>query len=187
MTSTHQQSLADAGSETCPPMLEKETKDDLTGDDLKQLEVDIKATNLILLSIPNDIYSFVDACENEKDIWDRVKRLIQCTELTQTERELQFINEFDKFTSKPGESLTSVFSRIVNASRAKRVAKTHDPLALVANIYASSSSSRSPGTYYVTHPPIVVNYDDVYQGDVICDDQEDSLTIAMMLLSRAIT
>ncbi|GKB59484.1 hypothetical protein Tco_0915670 [Tanacetum coccineum] len=98
-------------------------KDDLTGDDLKQYEADIKAMNLILISIPNDIYNFVDACKNAKDMWDRQ------------------------------------YEGIVNASRAKRAAKTHDPLALVANTYAKA----------------------------ICDDQEYSLTTTMMFLSRAIT
>ncbi|GJS69935.1 reverse transcriptase domain-containing protein [Tanacetum coccineum] len=71
--------------------------------------------------------------------------------------------------------------------KAKRTAKTHDPLALVANTHTSSSSSRYPAAYYVTHPSSVVDYDDNYQGDEICDDQGDSLTTAMMLLARAIT
>ncbi|GKC20654.1 hypothetical protein Tco_1022804 [Tanacetum coccineum] len=80
-------------------------------------------------------------------------------------------------------SILSDRGGLVNASRAKRVAKTHDPLALVANTYASSSSSRSPPAYYVTHPPLEIDYDDDYQGEAICDDQEDSLTTAMMLLA----
>ncbi|GJT88721.1 hypothetical protein Tco_1070438 [Tanacetum coccineum] len=50
------------------------------------------------------------------------------------------------------------YEGIVNASRVKRVVKTHDPLALVANTYAT-----------------------------ICDDQEDILTTSMMLLACAIT
>ncbi|GJU76559.1 hypothetical protein Tco_1273629 [Tanacetum coccineum] len=79
------------------------------------------------------------------------------------------------------------YEGLVNASRAKRAAKTHDPLALVANTYASSSSSRPPPAYYVTHPPLEIDYDDDYQGEAICDDQEDSLTTAMMLLARTIT
>ncbi|GKD16871.1 integrase, catalytic region, zinc finger, CCHC-type containing protein [Tanacetum coccineum] len=43
--------------------------DDLTGDDLKQYEADIKAMNLIIISIPYDIYNYVDAYywENEFD------------------------------------------------------------------------------------------------------------------------
>ncbi|GJT27683.1 hypothetical protein Tco_0907958 [Tanacetum coccineum] len=79
------------------------------------------------------------------------------------------------------------YEALVNASRAKRAAKTHDPLTLVANTYPSSSSSRSPPDYYVIHPPSVIGYDDDYKGEAICDDQEDILTTLMMLLSRVIT
>ncbi|GKA87503.1 hypothetical protein Tco_0809267 [Tanacetum coccineum] len=154
------------------------TEDDLTGDDLKQYEADIDAMDLILLLIPNDIYNSVDACENAKDMWERVKRLIQCTDLSEKESHSRFMNEFDKFTFEVGESLTSVYERfsrlqyegLVNASRAKRATKTHDPLALVANTYASSLSSLSPPAYYVLHPPLVIGYDDDYPGEAICDD-----------------
>ncbi|GJS23184.1 hypothetical protein Tco_0451816 [Tanacetum coccineum] len=89
------------------------TKDDLMGDDLKQYKADIEVMNLILLSIPNDIYNFVDACENAKDMWDRVKRRMQGTELSKTERESRFLNEFDKFTYEARESLSS-FSQLIN-------------------------------------------------------------------------
>ncbi|GKC19182.1 retrovirus-related pol polyprotein from transposon TNT 1-94 [Tanacetum coccineum] len=80
----------------------------------------------------------------------------------------------------------------VNASKAKRVAKAHEPLSLVANTYASSSNSRSPPTYYVTNPHLVNDSDDdtqsyAYQGEPQRDDQEDKLTTAMMLLACAIT
>ncbi|GJU34326.1 hypothetical protein Tco_1182680 [Tanacetum coccineum] len=124
MSSTYQQSLANAGSETRPPMLErdsyvswasrflryierkretwkflrhsidvgpyemklllattniaerKQTEDDLIGDDLKQYEAYIEAMNLNLISIPNDIYNSMDACKNEKEMWDKVKRFM---------------------------------------------------------------------------------------------------------------
>ncbi|GJV65465.1 hypothetical protein Tco_1476293 [Tanacetum coccineum] len=225
-TSTHQQSLADVGSETRPPMLERgsyvpwssrfmkyiERKRDTRKLLKRSIEKDIEAINLILLSIPNDIYNSVYACATAKDMWDKVKILTQGTDLSQTERESRFINEFEKFTSEPGESLTSVkyvtkvhlsknlakdhydtlfdhlqqYEGIVNASRAKRATKSHDLIALVANAYASSSSSRSPTAYYVTHPFFVVDYDDDYQGDAIGDYQKDSLTTTMMFLARAI-
>ncbi|GKA06114.1 hypothetical protein Tco_0685234 [Tanacetum coccineum] len=45
-------------------------EEDLTGDDLKQYEADIEAMNLILISLPNDIYNFVDACQNARDMWN---------------------------------------------------------------------------------------------------------------------
>ncbi|GKB01041.1 putative RNA-directed DNA polymerase [Tanacetum coccineum] len=77
------------------------------------------------------------------------------------------------------------FEPHVLASRAKKAAKNHDPLALIAHSNASSShshanSSYSPQPYYVTHPPSVVDYDDEYQGELQGDSQEDKLTTAMM-------
>ncbi|GJX13862.1 hypothetical protein Tco_0205620 [Tanacetum coccineum] len=80
------------------------------------------------------------------------------------------------------------FKPHVLASRAKRAAKNHDPLALIAHSNASSShshvnSSYSPQPYYITHPPSVVYYDDEYQGELQGDSQEDKLTTAMMNLA----
>nr|GFC28261.1 hypothetical protein [Tanacetum cinerariifolium] len=76
------------------------------------------------------------------------------------------------------------FEKLVNSSRAKKLEKTHDPLALVAN---TGSSSRTTTPYYVTHPSSVVDYDDDYQGDTIQNNSDDPLTFAMILLARAIT
>ncbi|GJZ28455.1 hypothetical protein Tco_0573102 [Tanacetum coccineum] len=59
----------------------------------------------------------------------------------------------------------------VNASRAKRAARNHDPLALVPNTYASPSSSRSLQQYYVIHPPSVQDYDNDYQSETPTDNR----------------
>ncbi|GKA81406.1 retrovirus-related pol polyprotein from transposon TNT 1-94 [Tanacetum coccineum] len=64
--------------------------------------------------------------------------------------------------------------------------------ALLAHLNASSShshtnSSYSLQSYYVTHPPSVDDYDDEYQGELQGNSQADKLTIAMMLLARAIS
>ncbi|GJV59337.1 hypothetical protein Tco_1465437 [Tanacetum coccineum] len=61
------------------------------------------------------------------------------------------------------------FEPHVLASKAKKVVKNHDPLALLAhsNDYSSQShakSSYSPQPYYVTHPSSVADYEDEYQG-----------------------
>ncbi|GJS27997.1 hypothetical protein Tco_0488617 [Tanacetum coccineum] len=76
------------------------------------------------------------------------------------------------------------FEKLVNASRAKMLEKSHDPLALVAH---TSSSSRTSSPYYVTHPSSVVDYDDDYQGDTVENNSDDPLTSTMILLARAIT
>ncbi|GJR94722.1 hypothetical protein Tco_0266896 [Tanacetum coccineum] len=80
--------------------------------------------------------------------------------------------------------VTNQYEKLVIASRAKKLEKTHDPLTLVAH---TSFSSRSSSAYYVTHPPSVVDYVDEYQDDTFQNDPKDSLTTAMMLLAHAIT
>ncbi|GJT08686.1 hypothetical protein Tco_0843148 [Tanacetum coccineum] len=55
--------------------------------------------------------------DDSKDIWDRVKLLMQGTELSYQERECKLYNEFDKFTSIKGESLHEYylfFSQLIN-------------------------------------------------------------------------
>ncbi|GJS13498.1 hypothetical protein Tco_0407970 [Tanacetum coccineum] len=218
---TYQQSLADAGSETRPPMLERgsyipwasrfrryinrkrENQKWLNkaldeGDELLHYDAEIELMNLILLSIPNEIYNSVDACTTAKEMWKRVERLMRGTIQNQVDRETRFTNEFDQFVAEPGEALVSVYNRfaylqpewlkyvtqvrlakrltvdsfddlfdylqqfekLVNASRAKKLEKSHDPLALVAH---TGSSSRNTSSYYIL------------------------LATAMLLLARAIT
>ncbi|GJU32016.1 hypothetical protein Tco_1175605 [Tanacetum coccineum] len=81
----------------------------------------------------------------------------------------------------------SQFEPHVKASKTKKAARNHDPLALVANSHASPSYSHSPQPYYVIYPSSVIDNDDDYQGEIQGDAQEDKLSTAMMLLSRAIT
>nr|GEV18640.1 hypothetical protein [Tanacetum cinerariifolium] len=68
------------------------------------------------------------------------------------------------------------FKKLVNTSRAKKLEKSHDLLALVAH---TGSSSRNTSSYYVTHPTSLVDYDDEYQQDDIQTNYEDPLTSVM--------
>ncbi|GKF06293.1 retrovirus-related pol polyprotein from transposon TNT 1-94, partial [Tanacetum coccineum] len=76
------------------------------------------------------------------------------------------------------------FEKLVNASRAKKLEKSHDPLALVVQ---TGSSSRKTSSYYVTHPTSVVDYDDEYQQDDVHNNSEDPLVSMMLLLAKSIT
>ncbi|GJU40169.1 retrovirus-related pol polyprotein from transposon TNT 1-94 [Tanacetum coccineum] len=197
-----------------------QTAEDLEVDDLLLHDAEMEVMNMILLSIPNEIYNSVDACTSAKDMWKRVERLMRGTIQNKVDRETRFTNEFDQFVAEPGEALVSVYNRfaqlmndlernnmnfptvtintkflnslqpewlkykLVNASRAKKLEKSHDPLALVAN---TGSSSRQTSSYYVTHPTSVVDYDDEYQQDDVHNNSEDPLVFAMLLLAKDIT
>ncbi|GJU16701.1 retrovirus-related pol polyprotein from transposon TNT 1-94 [Tanacetum coccineum] len=193
------------------------TAEDLDGDDLLLHDAKMDVMNMILLSIPNEIYNSVDAFTSAKDMWKRVERLMRGTIQNKVDRETRFTNEFDQFVAEPGEALflnslqlkwlkyvTQVrlakqltmdsfddlfdylqqFEKLVNASRAKKLEKSHNLLALVAHM---GSSSRQTSSYYVTHPTSVVDYDDEYQQDDVHNNSEDPLVLTMLLLAKSIT
>ncbi|GJW16801.1 hypothetical protein Tco_0024237 [Tanacetum coccineum] len=76
-----------------------------------QDDCDVQATNIVLQGLPPDVYSLVNHCKAAKDIWDRVKLLMQGTELSYQEHECKLYNEFDKFTSVKCESLYEYYLR----------------------------------------------------------------------------
>ncbi|GJR15463.1 hypothetical protein Tco_0798115 [Tanacetum coccineum] len=185
MSNTHQQSLADADSETRPPCL----KEDLRGDDLKHYEAEIEAMNLILISITNDIYNSMDACTTAKAIWQIVERLVRGIVQNQVDRETRFNNEFDQFVAEPGEALVSVyncFAQLLNDLERNGI---KFPFVNVNTMFLNCLQHewlKTTTSYYVTHPSSVVDYDDDYQGDAVQHNYDDPLTSAMILLARAI-
>ncbi|GJV51641.1 hypothetical protein Tco_1447382 [Tanacetum coccineum] len=72
--------------------------------------------------------------------------------------------------------------KLVNTSRAKKLEKSHDPLALVAH---TGSSSRQTSSYYLTHPTSMVDYDDEYQQDDVHNNSEDPLVSAITVKEQA--
>ncbi|GJZ50619.1 hypothetical protein Tco_0604809 [Tanacetum coccineum] len=148
-----------------------ETEDDLTGDNLKQYELinDLTRNKIVLPNVTINT-KFLNCLQPK---W---YKYVTSVRLARSVRDKPYDELFDYLQQ---------YVKPVIASRAKKLEKTHDPLALVA--HTNSSSSRSPPAYYVTHPSFVVDYDDDYQGDTLQNDIEDTLNPVMMLLSRAIT
>ncbi|GJZ89160.1 hypothetical protein Tco_0660942 [Tanacetum coccineum] len=73
-----------AGADNRPPMLEKSlTKkyEELSVVEKLQANYDLKATNIVLQGLPPDVYAIVNHHKVGKDIWDRVKLLMQGTKL----------------------------------------------------------------------------------------------------------
>ncbi|GKC64025.1 retrotransposon protein, putative, unclassified, partial [Tanacetum coccineum] len=99
------------GNETNPVMIRARTYTDLTDEEKIRESVDIKATNIFLKGLPQYIYNLVNHNEHAKEIWDRVKLLIQGSELSLQERETKLYNDFDTFTSMHGEIIHSYYMR----------------------------------------------------------------------------
>ncbi|GJX17339.1 hypothetical protein Tco_0218171 [Tanacetum coccineum] len=72
-----------------------------------QADCDLKATNIILQGLPPDVYAIVNHHKVSKEIWDRVKLLMQGTKLSLQEKECKLYDEFDKFSYMKGETLKS--------------------------------------------------------------------------------
>ncbi|GJV80789.1 hypothetical protein Tco_1516659 [Tanacetum coccineum] len=72
---------------------------------------DLKAANIVLQGLPPDVYALVNHHKVAKEIWDRVKLLMQGTSLSKQERECKLYDEFDKFTHVKGETLYTYYLR----------------------------------------------------------------------------
>ncbi|GJX35893.1 hypothetical protein Tco_0247450 [Tanacetum coccineum] len=70
-----------------------------------QADCDLKATNIVLQGLPLDVYAIVNHHKVSKEIWDRVKLLMQGTKLSLQEKECKLYDEFDKFSFVKGETL----------------------------------------------------------------------------------
>ncbi|GJX82103.1 hypothetical protein Tco_0331584 [Tanacetum coccineum] len=78
---------------------------ELTPAEAIQADCDIKAINIILQGLPTEIYALVSQHRVAKDLWEKIKLLIQGTSLTKQEREFntKFLNtlpnEWSKFVT----------------------------------------------------------------------------------------
>ncbi|GJW64736.1 retrovirus-related pol polyprotein from transposon TNT 1-94 [Tanacetum coccineum] len=141
-----------------------------------------EAIFLLLTSIGDEIYSTVDACKTTNEMWIAIERLQQGESLNVQDVKTNLFWEFGKFTSRDGESMESYYSRFyklmneltrnnlqvttmqqyqneVNDIRAERIAKSANPLALLAaaqpysdNYYQAPKPQRSNATSSSTRP-----------------------------------
>ncbi|GJV07669.1 hypothetical protein Tco_1345325 [Tanacetum coccineum] len=157
----------------------EQTDEELTVKEVKQMEADDQAIQIILMGLPEDIYAAVDSCETAHEIWLRVQQMMKGSDIGIQEKKAKLFNEWEMFTSTDGELIESNYHRFsmlmndfkrnkhflekiasnlkflnylqpkwsrheVNELRAERLARTHDPLALMAN-------SNNPYNYPVFH------------------------------------
>ncbi|GKB78384.1 hypothetical protein Tco_0945279 [Tanacetum coccineum] len=89
----------------------KKTYAELSASEKLQADCDCKATNIVLQGLPPDVYAIVNHHKVAKEIWDRVKLLMQGTKLSLQEKECKLYDEFDKFTFVKGETLYQYYWR----------------------------------------------------------------------------
>nr|GEW29693.1 hypothetical protein [Tanacetum cinerariifolium] len=107
-----------------------QTDDELTENELKRIEADDQAIQTILLGLPEDIYAAVHSCKTAQEIWLRVQQMMKGSDIGIQEKKAKLFYEWERFTSNEGESIESYYHHEL---KAKRLAKTQYPLALMAN------------------------------------------------------
>ncbi|GKA78047.1 putative reverse transcriptase domain-containing protein, partial [Tanacetum coccineum] len=98
-------------TQTTPVTVRDKTYDELTYAEKLHESYDIKAKNIVLQGLPQDIYNLVNHHEEAKHIWDRVKLLIEGSTILLQERESKLYDDFDMFTSVPRETVHSYYLR----------------------------------------------------------------------------
>nr|GEU48301.1 hypothetical protein [Tanacetum cinerariifolium] len=122
----------DAGSESRPPMLNKENYVPWSSRLLRYaksrpngmlihnsilngpyIKADDQAIQTILLGLPEDIYAAVDSCETAQEIWLRVQQMMKGSDIGIQEKNAKLFNEWERFTSNEGESIESYYHRFL--------------------------------------------------------------------------
>ncbi|GJZ20271.1 hypothetical protein Tco_0556861 [Tanacetum coccineum] len=127
-TSATHNAIMEAGGKDSAPMLivgsyvqwNPESEDTLLQDQIMisliivlimLIDTKAKAVHIILTGIDNDIYSIVESCDNAKEMWLAIKRLMQGKNTNKQDVETKLFWAFGKFTSHEGESLESYYFR----------------------------------------------------------------------------
>ncbi|GJY42999.1 hypothetical protein Tco_0431212 [Tanacetum coccineum] len=191
-SNTHQQSFADAGSETRPLMLERGTAQNKVDRETRfnnEFDQFVAKPGEALFLVYDHFSKILNDLERNHINFPHVTvntKFLNCLQ-PEWPKYVTHVRLSKRLTVDSYDDLFDYlqqFEKLVNASRAKKLEKSHDPLALVAH---TGSSSKTTSPYYVIHPSLVVDYDDDYQGEAVQNTFEDPLTSAMIILARAIT
>nr|GEV98004.1 hypothetical protein [Tanacetum cinerariifolium] len=74
-------------------------------------EAEKEAIHLILTGIEDEIYSIVDAFQTAREMWKAIERLQQGESLNIQDVKTNLFWEFEKFTSRDGETMESYYTR----------------------------------------------------------------------------
>nr|GEY85035.1 hypothetical protein [Tanacetum cinerariifolium] len=129
---------------------------------ISELEADDQAIQTILLGLPEDFYAAVNRCETAQEIWLRVQQMMKGSDIGIQEKKAKLFNEWKRFTSNDREfesyyhqwsrhvtivhqtkdlhtaDYTQLYDFLkynqkeVDELKAERLAKTQNPLALMA-------------------------------------------------------
>ncbi|GJW89064.1 hypothetical protein Tco_0164404 [Tanacetum coccineum] len=166
-------------------IIREHTPDDLSPKERLRYDSDIKAANILLLGLSVYIYTLINHYQTAKEIWNRVKEMMEGIEMTNK----NVIYAFLKNNEKDAKEVQETRQRFL------------DPLALLANTYNTPPSNsitqqliQSPPKQSYAPPvvpqqplilPIQPDFGFVVPTSLPTDDPIASLNKAMIFLSSA--
>nr|GEY49092.1 ribonuclease H-like domain-containing protein [Tanacetum cinerariifolium] len=144
--------------------------DELTKKELKQIEADDQAIQIILLGLPEDIYAAVDSYETAQEIWLRVQEMMKGSDIGIQEKKANKINTFQKRLPE------------VDELKAERFAISQDPLALMA----TSNNSYAFPALHQDQPSLNQNYmQQPIPNPEDITDPTTAMNMALALMAKA--
>ncbi|GJW99115.1 retrovirus-related pol polyprotein from transposon TNT 1-94 [Tanacetum coccineum] len=194
---TFRETLAE-GTEGAPHLAPERPRvySNLSPKDKERYNANIRATNILLHGLPKDIYSFINHYTDAKDILDNVKMLLEGSELTKEDRELQlFVTAVKLNRGLRDSNYDQLYAYLkqheAHANKNKMMLDqftqhTVDPLALMSNVshqqHYSQSSTTLPSTYVPPHFAVNTQLD---SGLSSTDNLIKNLTNTLALLTQS--
>ena len=82
---------------------------EFTEEDGKEVHKDNKAMNILFNGIDDDMFDSVINCPTAKEVWDTIQTLCEGTDQVRENKMQLFVQQYESFHSKSGESLNDLF------------------------------------------------------------------------------
>ena len=86
-------------------------EDSFTDAELKSIEKNNKAKNLLLTTIAPSEFYLISSCDTAKDIWDTLSNTYEGTNTIKETKINSLIQQYELFKIKPNEKIKEVFNR----------------------------------------------------------------------------
>lgn len=80
-------------------------EEDLDSSELAQYELDIRAKNLLLFGLSNEIYNAIDNNQTSHGLWKALERLIQGANVGAKTQQTLTLWNYQSFKAKPDETI----------------------------------------------------------------------------------
>ena len=84
---------------------------EFTEEDENEVHKDNKAMNILFNGIDDDMFDSVINCPTAKEVWDTIQTLCKGTDQVRENKMQLFVQQYESFHSKSGESLNDLFNR----------------------------------------------------------------------------